>query len=50
MTVRLLYESRTQCRSIRVGQYGEFDGEKVYEHLFEAHNATFSNPNRRRAR
>jgi hypothetical protein len=41
VTVRLLKETRTQCDSSVVGGYGEFDGEKIHEFLFEAYNATF---------
>ncbi|MBA3329482.1 MAG: VWA domain-containing protein, partial [Actinobacteria bacterium] len=38
--VRLLYDTKTQCGSMRVGDYLEADGEKQHEFLFEAHNVT----------
>ncbi len=45
--VLLLYETKTQCRAIRVGDYLEASGEKVHEQLFEAHDATVTRGGRR---
>ena len=38
--LRLLYDTRAQCQSIRVGRYAEADGEKQHELLFDVHNLT----------
>jgi hypothetical protein len=40
--LRLLYDTRTQCQSVKVGDYAEADGEKQTELLFDAHNLTTS--------
>ncbi len=36
----LLYDTRTQCRGVQVGDFLEASGEKVLEQLFEAHDVT----------
>jgi hypothetical protein len=40
--LRLLYDTRNQCQSVRVGDYAEADGEKQHELLFDAHNLSTS--------
>jgi hypothetical protein len=37
VTVVLLGEAKKVAPSIRVGQYLQAEGEKIHEHLFEAH-------------
>ena len=40
--LRLLYDTRTQCRSVEIGDYAEADGVKEHELLFDAHDLTTS--------
>jgi hypothetical protein len=45
--VLLLREAATACRSIRVGDYLEADGEKQSEELFEADSVSIERRRRR---
>jgi len=38
--LRLLYGTRAQCQSVKVGDYAEAEGEKQHELLFDAHDLT----------
>ena len=38
--LRLLYDTRSQCRATQVGDYAEADGDKEHALRFNAHNLT----------